>query len=336
MAGGTRAVRNISAGAVAAIAAWSSYSHTVHVALTFGERPEVAYALPFSVDGMLVVASVVMVDDKRRNHRVRPVARVAFAAGVLASVVANIAAAHPSVGARIVAAWPAVALLLVVEMLARPPASAGPEVPPVTAAHIAPAAEAVGAASAAAEAVVTELPPMLAPARSAAVAPPPDVDGQPPITAHRPHPPRTEPVTQAPTNPAAETADGGARRLPAATARVPRPALHPPLAAVPPPAVVPPTVVPPTGVADVPPELPQQRREHGGLRAAEPTGTPVNRDRRVEPPPQTAARRRRPAAATRQLARQIIDAEPHLSRSEVAARLGLSTRRLREVLATPA
>jgi transcriptional antiterminator len=39
---------------------------------------------------------------------------------------------------------------------------------------------------------------------------------------------------------------------------------------------------------------------------------------------------------TRQLARQIIEAEPHLSRSEVAARLGLSTRRLREILATPA
>src|SRR5262245_65234744 len=108
MAGGTRAARNISAGAVAAIAAWSSYSHMVHVALTFGERPEVAYALPGSVDGMLVVATVVMVDDKRRNHRVRPIARLAFAAGVLASVAANIAAAHPSVGARIVAAWPAV------------------------------------------------------------------------------------------------------------------------------------------------------------------------------------------------------------------------------------
>ncbi len=36
-----------------------------------------------------------------------------------ASVAANTAAAHPSMGARIVAAWPAVALLLVVEMLSR-------------------------------------------------------------------------------------------------------------------------------------------------------------------------------------------------------------------------
>jgi hypothetical protein len=329
MAGGARAVRNISAGAVAAIAAWSSYSHMVHVALTFGERPEVAYALPCSVDGMLVVASVVMVDDKRRNHRVRPVARIAFAAGVLASVAANIAAAHPGVGARIVAAWPAVALLLVVEMLARPPVPAAAEVPPETAAHIAPAAETVAAsASQVPPAVPTELPPMLAPAHSATATPPPDDDRQPPLAAHRPRPTHTEPITEAPTNPAADTADGGAGRLPAAAARSPQPAPHPPLAAVPPPAVV-----PPTGTVDVPPEPPQQRREHGGIRAADSVGTPVARGRRVEPP-QTAARQRRPAAATRQLARQIIDAEPHLSRTEVAARLGLSTRRLREVLAT--
>jgi hypothetical protein len=70
---------------VAGIAAWSSYSHMVHVALRFGERPEVAWLLPFSVDGMLVVASVAMVDDKRSGRRVRPMARIAFAAGVARS-----------------------------------------------------------------------------------------------------------------------------------------------------------------------------------------------------------------------------------------------------------
>ena len=122
--GGIRAARNLSAAAVATIAAWSSYYHMVHVALHYGERPEVAYGLPFSVDGMLVVATIVMVDDKRRTHRVRPMARLAFTAGVTASIAANIAAAHPSIGARIIDAWPALALLLVVEMLARPPAAA--------------------------------------------------------------------------------------------------------------------------------------------------------------------------------------------------------------------
>ena len=104
---------------VAAIAAWSSYSHMTEVALRFGERAEVAYVLPFSVDGLMVVARVTMVDDKLAGRRPRTSARAAFLAGVLASVGANIAAAHPDLGARIVAAWPALAPLLVVETLSR-------------------------------------------------------------------------------------------------------------------------------------------------------------------------------------------------------------------------
>jgi len=125
----TRIARNISTVAVASIAAWSSWSHMVHVALKFGERPEVAYVLPISVDGMLIVASTAMVDDQRSGRPVRWSARIAFLAGVGASVAANIAAAQPTLGARVVAAWPAVALLLVVEMLSRArggPASATP------------------------------------------------------------------------------------------------------------------------------------------------------------------------------------------------------------------
>lgn len=138
---GTRLARNASAAAVAGIAAWSSWSHMVHVALRYGERAEVAYVLPLSVDGMLVVATVAMADDKRCGRTVRLSARVAFLAGVVASVAANIAAAQPSVGARIVAGWPALALLLVVEILSRsgrsqslePVAAAATEQPPAPA-----------------------------------------------------------------------------------------------------------------------------------------------------------------------------------------------------------
>ncbi|MET7398936.1 DUF2637 domain-containing protein [Dactylosporangium sp. NPDC005572] len=50
----------------------------VHVALRYGERPEVAYVLPISVDGMLIVASAAMVEDKRNGNRVRWSARIAF------------------------------------------------------------------------------------------------------------------------------------------------------------------------------------------------------------------------------------------------------------------
>ncbi|MCW6007823.1 DUF2637 domain-containing protein [Micromonospora sp. CPCC 205371] len=114
-----RLARNISTAAVASIAAWSSWSHMVDVALAYGERAQVAYVLAISGDGMLVVASPAMVDDRRAGRPVRWSARIAFVAGVGASMAANIAAAQPSLGARVVAAWPAVALLLVVEMLSR-------------------------------------------------------------------------------------------------------------------------------------------------------------------------------------------------------------------------
>ncbi|HEX6967912.1 MAG TPA: DUF2637 domain-containing protein [Micromonosporaceae bacterium] len=115
----TRITSTLGAGAVAVIAAWSSWSHMVHVALRYGERPEVAYALPLSVDGLLVVASAAMVDDKRAGRIPRTSAKVAFAVGVVASLAANVAAAEPSIGARIVAGWPALALLLTVELLSR-------------------------------------------------------------------------------------------------------------------------------------------------------------------------------------------------------------------------
>ncbi|GAA1778269.1 DUF2637 domain-containing protein [Luedemannella helvata] len=115
----TRLARNLAAAAVAGIAAWSSYWHMVGVALKVGENADVAYVLPLSVDGMLVVASVAMADDKAAGRKVRWSARIAFLAGVLASVGANVAHAHDTIGARIVAAWPAVALLLVVEILSR-------------------------------------------------------------------------------------------------------------------------------------------------------------------------------------------------------------------------
>jgi len=115
----TRIVSNVSTGAVACIAAWSSWTHMVHVALKFGERPEVAYVLPISVDGMLLVASTAIVSDRRAHRPVRWSARTALLTGVGASIAANIAAAQPTLGARIVAAWPAIALLLVVEMLSR-------------------------------------------------------------------------------------------------------------------------------------------------------------------------------------------------------------------------
>jgi hypothetical protein len=164
--------------------------------------------------------------------------RVAFAAGVAASIAANIAAAQPTWGARVVAAWPALALLLVVEMLSR----AGR-----THQATAPAAEAVAE-------------PASAPEPAAVPVPVPEPD--------RPPHPRLEVPADVP---------------PVDTAEVP------------------------VGVAAVGPSTGNGHTVNGA---------------------------RRPADVTRRLATDILNAEPGITRKEIAARLGVSTRRLREVLAS--
>lgn len=108
-----------SAALVAAIAGWSSFRHIAAVAIGYGEAPAVAYALPFAIDGLMVTATMAMIEDKRSGRKVRGSARVAFLFGVLASLGANVASAAPVLGARVVASVPAVALLLSIEVLSR-------------------------------------------------------------------------------------------------------------------------------------------------------------------------------------------------------------------------
>jgi hypothetical protein len=108
-----------SAVVVALVAGASSFRHIAEVAIRYGEHPWVAYALPWSIDGLMVVATAAMIEDQRNNRRPRWSARLAFAFGVIASLGANIASAQPSIGARVVAAVPAVALLLAIEVLTR-------------------------------------------------------------------------------------------------------------------------------------------------------------------------------------------------------------------------
>jgi hypothetical protein len=113
----TRVGKNSSAGIVASIAGYASYWHMTEVALRAGERAELAHVMPLSVDGMLIVASIAMVDDRSQGLRPRRWARIGFLVGITASVAANVTAAQPTTLGRMVAAWPALALLLVVEIL---------------------------------------------------------------------------------------------------------------------------------------------------------------------------------------------------------------------------
>jgi hypothetical protein len=55
-------VRLVATTVIAAIAAWVSYWHMAAVASRFGETGTSAYLLPISVDGLVVVASVCLVE----------------------------------------------------------------------------------------------------------------------------------------------------------------------------------------------------------------------------------------------------------------------------------
>lgn len=106
-------------GMVAGVAGFSSYQHIVEVAHRAGEHAAVAAVLPLSIDGLIVVGTMAMVEDKRAGRRPRLSARVALGFGVVATLAANIASAQPHLMARMVAAVPAVAFLITVEVLAR-------------------------------------------------------------------------------------------------------------------------------------------------------------------------------------------------------------------------
>jgi hypothetical protein len=61
-------VRVVATTAIAAIAAWVSYHHMVGVVARYGETDTVPYLLPLSVDGLIVVASVSLVELAGRRR----------------------------------------------------------------------------------------------------------------------------------------------------------------------------------------------------------------------------------------------------------------------------
>ncbi|GIJ39735.1 DUF2637 domain-containing protein [Micromonospora andamanensis] len=61
-------IRIVAASAIAAIAAWISYHHMVGVVAHYGETGTVPYLLPLSVDGLIIVASVSLVELAARRR----------------------------------------------------------------------------------------------------------------------------------------------------------------------------------------------------------------------------------------------------------------------------
>jgi hypothetical protein len=103
---------------VAAVAAVISYRHAYELISTHGETGVTARLVPFTVDGLILAASMLILDANRRHQPVPPLARWCLGAGVLATIGANLAhgLGHGPIGA-LVSAWPALALAGSFELL---------------------------------------------------------------------------------------------------------------------------------------------------------------------------------------------------------------------------
>lgn len=103
---------------VAAVAAIISYQHAYELVSTHGETGLTARLMPFTVDGLILAASMLTLDASRRNQPVPPLARWCLGAGIVATVGANLAhgLGHGPIGA-LVSAWPALALAGSFELL---------------------------------------------------------------------------------------------------------------------------------------------------------------------------------------------------------------------------
>src|SRR2546421_544665 len=66
------AARIATTAVIAGIAAWVSYWHMTGVAARYGETGSAPYLLPFSVDGLIVIASISLVELADRTRTARP------------------------------------------------------------------------------------------------------------------------------------------------------------------------------------------------------------------------------------------------------------------------
>ena len=102
---------------VALVAAAASYQHQRTLAALAGEG-WLAWVLPISVDGMMLATGRSILRRRRAGIRAPFLSWFGFTLGFVASVAANVAAAHPTPVGRLIAAWPPVALFIAYETLA--------------------------------------------------------------------------------------------------------------------------------------------------------------------------------------------------------------------------
>ena len=111
-----RAVAGVTVAGLAGIAGAISYSHMRELAAAHGETGWQAHAFLLSVDGIEIVASLVLLADRRSRRRSGWLPWAALVAGRTASLAANIAAGGAGPVGRVIAGWPAFALLVAVKL----------------------------------------------------------------------------------------------------------------------------------------------------------------------------------------------------------------------------
>lgn len=113
------AAAGVTVAVLAGIAAAISYSHMRELAAAHGQTGWRAHTFPLSVDGIEIVASLVLLADRRTGRASGWLPWAALAAGTAASLAANVAAAGADLVGRVIAGWPAFALLVAIKLLSQ-------------------------------------------------------------------------------------------------------------------------------------------------------------------------------------------------------------------------
>lgn len=104
--------------AVAGVAAYVSYWHAVEVVTGHGERGIVGHLYPVAIDGIIVAASMVLLDAARNREDAPALAWVMLGAGIAVTLAANVTyGAAFGLSGALWAAWPAAAFVGCYELL---------------------------------------------------------------------------------------------------------------------------------------------------------------------------------------------------------------------------
>jgi len=104
--------------AVAGVAAWVSYWHAVSVVSAHGEEDLTSRLYPVVIDGLIIAASMVLLDAAQNREAAPRLAWLMLTAGIAATLAVNVLAGLSSgaLGA-VIAAWPALSFVGCYELL---------------------------------------------------------------------------------------------------------------------------------------------------------------------------------------------------------------------------